>query len=1389
MATVNPLSWFSSSPGNKQSASLRPRRSRNRHRALTVESLEAHRVLTAIVMSPYEQLLLELINRARSAPGAEAARYGIDLNEGISSTISDTPKQPLAPSQILVDAAAAHSADMLEHDYFSHTNLAGQSASDRAIAAGYPVGVWENISWGGSTGPVNYEANVYSRHERLFLSTTGHRQNMLHSFHQEVGPGVRFGQYTTGGWTYNVGMVTENFGNPPGNSFLTGVVFTDASDGSDRDNDFYNIGEQVGSGTITATENSSGQSYSTAIGPSGGYSLQIPAGTYTVSATGGALPNHYIAENVVLGSENVKVDFETTTATLAPGQVPVTPELTVTIADAAISEYVAATTGTVSRTGNTFSPLVVLLSSDDTGEAIVPISISIPAGQASINFTIDSVDDNIVDGTQTVTISASAIGFIGGSDTLDVLDDDVPEEDPAPAPVTQQFDFGTSSSPLETGYLRVTGSTNYNATLGYGWAATVNNLDRGTGSGLTRDLHYRDVATFVVDVPNGTYDVTLTVGDEGPYAHDQAVYLEGLPVDSIATAARQVVTRNYTVAVDDGQLTLRLDGRGGVDPNMVISGLQVIAATSEETTPTPELAVTVADPAISEQGGTTSGTVSRSGSTSGPLIVTLSSDDTGEAIVPSSVIIPAGDASVTFTINGMDDDLVDGTQTVTISASATGFINDDESLEVLDDDVPEEDPTSAPVTHQFDFGTWSSPLESGYTRVSGSTTYHATLGYGWFTTVNELDRGTGSELTRDLHYRDVGTFVVDVPDGTYDVTLTVGDAGPFAHDQQVFLEGTSVDTISTAAREVVTRDYTVTVTDGQLTLRLDGRGGVDPNMVISGLQVIGATREEPTPTPELTVTTVDAAISENGGSTIGTVSRTGSTTDALLVTLSSDDTGEATVPATVTIPAGYPSVGFTISAVDDNIVDGNQTVTINASASDFSDVSDTLDVLDDDVPEEPAAAPVTQQFDFGTSSSPLESGYARVSGSTTYNTTLGYGWTAAVNDLDRRAGSDLSRDLHYRDVGTFLVDVHNGTYDVILTVGDEGPYAHDQTVYLEGASVDSIRTAGREIVTRTYEVTVNDGQLTLRLDGRGGVDPNMVISGLQVIETDGEEPTPTPELTVTTADAAISENGGTTIGTVSRSGSTSEPLQVSLLSNDTSEATVPESVTIPTGQTSATFTIDAIDDNVVDGFQTVTILATAASHTNASNTLDVLDNDVPIQESVSERFDFGTWSSPLESGSTRVTGTTTYNSSLGHGWLTAVHDLDRGTGTDVTRDLHYRDVGTFVVDVTAGTYLVRLDTGDEGPYRHDQQVILEGTSVDSIATAPGQMLTRTYAVTVDDGQLTLRLDGRGGVDPNMVISGLQVIEVPSELATPTHLSPENLDNLFAILDNNPNDGI
>jgi len=148
-------------------------------------------------------------------------------------------------------------------------------------------------------------------------------------------------------------------------------------------------------------------------------------------------------------------------------------------------------------------------------------------------------------------------------------------------------------------------------------------------------------------------------------------------------------------------------------------------------------------------------------------------------------------------------------------------------------------PSSVPTS--FDFGTTTSPVASGFTGVSPATVFSAAQGYGWQSgTTDSRDRGTGSDVNRDFDFTTDGTFAVNLANGSYNVTITMGDA-LFAHDQMgVFLQGTQVDSVTTAAGSFATHTYSVTVSSGQLILRLVDLGGSDPNAVINGLMIASA---------------------------------------------------------------------------------------------------------------------------------------------------------------------------------------------------------------------------------------------------------------------------------------------------------------------------------------------------------------------------------------------------------------------------------------------------------------------------------------------------------------------------------------------------------------------
>lgn len=281
------------------------------YRSIFVESLESRRLLSAVYPTAVETYLVELINRARANPTAEASRYSISLNEGLAAdTISAVAKQPVAINPYITDAAVKHSQWMIDTDVFSHDGANGSDPGDRISAAGYnftaPSGWGENLAWSGTTGsPPDPGVAVPELHKNLFVDADipdrGHRINMLDPDFREVGPGVLNGVFQG----YNAVMLTTDFAYTKDTYFITGVAYDDLT----IDNDFYTPGEGLGGVTILAVRDGDSAEYSTQTWESGAYSLKVPAGTYTVTATGGPLGSAVMQRGTVtIANRNVKVD-------------------------------------------------------------------------------------------------------------------------------------------------------------------------------------------------------------------------------------------------------------------------------------------------------------------------------------------------------------------------------------------------------------------------------------------------------------------------------------------------------------------------------------------------------------------------------------------------------------------------------------------------------------------------------------------------------------------------------------------------------------------------------------------------------------------------------------------------------------------------------------------------------------------------------------------------------------------------------------------------------------------------------------------------------------------------------------------------------------------------
>lgn len=100
---------------------------------------------------------------------------------------------PMTSDSRLAKAAASHSADMSQRNYFSHNTPEGVTFDQRIKAAGYSRPGAENIAKGSTTA---------SQTMTMWMNSSGHRANILNCSLTKIGVGV-----ATSGWYW-----TQDFG-------------------------------------------------------------------------------------------------------------------------------------------------------------------------------------------------------------------------------------------------------------------------------------------------------------------------------------------------------------------------------------------------------------------------------------------------------------------------------------------------------------------------------------------------------------------------------------------------------------------------------------------------------------------------------------------------------------------------------------------------------------------------------------------------------------------------------------------------------------------------------------------------------------------------------------------------------------------------------------------------------------------------------------------------------------------------------------------------------------------------------------------------------------------------------------------------------------------------
>ena len=329
--------------------------------------------------------------------------------------------------------------------------------------------------------------------------------------------------------------------------------------------------------------------------------------------------------------------------------------------------------------------------------------------------------------------------------------------------------------------------------------------------------------------------------------------------------------------------------------------------------------------------------------------------------------------------------------------------------------------------------------------------------------------------------------------------------------------------------------------------------------------------------PVVTVSAPDALAAEPGTDTARfSVARTGPTTSALTVRYAlagtAADTDLVALPGTVTIPAGAASANVVLTAADDALVEGKETVILTlleeAAYQVHTSASATVSLLDDEQPV------ITVTASDAEAAEPLNTGAFTVTRT---------GPTLAPLTVLLTVSGTASSANDYRPLGTSVV-IPEGAASAVLA--------------LEPA--EDVLVEGKESVTVTLSADATYQLVT--------------STAATVYLFDDEK----PELRLTAADSAAGEanaNGG--LFSITAIPAPKADLSIAFTvtgtaTQGTDYAALASPVTLPAGATSVGLPLSPIDDAVKEGSETVVLTLTATpGYTvgTSSATVSVADND------------------------------------------------------------------------------------------------------------------------------------------------------------------------------------
>ncbi len=144
---------------------------------------------------PIYALVLAISQRTvewrQALPLADLETVRAEVLAAVNAARRRAGRQPVAGQAHLDLAAQRHAEDMLRRRYYDHESPEGDTARQRARAAGYS---------GSRTLTENIAKGLFTPEEvvRRWLDSSGHRRNILRRGAAQMGAGVAFGENANG---------------------------------------------------------------------------------------------------------------------------------------------------------------------------------------------------------------------------------------------------------------------------------------------------------------------------------------------------------------------------------------------------------------------------------------------------------------------------------------------------------------------------------------------------------------------------------------------------------------------------------------------------------------------------------------------------------------------------------------------------------------------------------------------------------------------------------------------------------------------------------------------------------------------------------------------------------------------------------------------------------------------------------------------------------------------------------------------------------------------------------------------------------------------------------------------------------------------------------------